>query len=499
MPIVPWEGAPRPPRKWQAEALPVIARALKARKKGLAFAIMGSGKSILQAELAWLKLPSVGDGAIVLSAPRQALVEQLAATVGERCGAENVGRYYADAKEADRPIIVACGPSLPALAEELQGRPVSFMILDEAHGSEGARIKAAVGQLAPVCYVGFTATPYRSVPSESLELFDEIVFRYPLDDALRDGVLVPLRHVRFEGDDPGSVDEECLAMMQAHGEGPGIVSADTIEDAESYATWLNEHGFPAEAIHSRHKKAERKAKLARLQAGEVRALVHVSLLAEGVDLPWLRWLCLRRAVQARVRFLQELGRVLRVHPGKTEGIVMDPHLLLGKHGLTSIEAIGKALEEAANAMQDTPERDGEGESSPKEVVALDRLVRFVAELRQGMIDDFIMPAKEEGDWGEGWRLVGVSQKQVDALEKIRGMTRGIPEWYREPVRALLNVPWALRRGEASDLMDVLFGAADYKRRRNTEKSYFWQPKWRVTVETPDDDSIRLTSKIKAPR
>lgn len=472
-----WNGAPWSPRAWQRDALPVIIDNLKAGRRGIVSATMGSGKSILQTALVAAALPKAGDRAIVVTAPRQALVGQLAATMRTWVGDETVGTFYADKKQADRPVVIACNASVKKLRQRLEedGRRVALLICDEAHGTQGATLQAEIPKLDPAALVGFTATPFRSAPRESLELFESVFVRYTLADAVADGVLVPMRHERFRGFDPDSVDETCLAMMRVHAEGPGIVSAKSIEDADSYAAWLTERGFEAESIHSRHTGRQRRDKLERLRTGEVSALVHVSLLSEGVDLPWLRWLCLRRNVQARVRFLQEVGRVFRVDPDtsspwgpKTEGVVLDPHLLLGRHGLVNLEAIGKALEEAADADAQGAKRERNGEPeepTEDEVIALDELRMFLSQLHSALTDKgLIKPSAKYATGYQGWRLAEISPKQVKSIASASWATCHVPARYRKAVKQLVKVPWALNKGDASDLLDVLWGGSRWARK-----------------------------------
>jgi superfamily II DNA or RNA helicase len=90
----PWVGAPWTPRAWQKDALPIIIDALKRRQRGIVSAVMGSGKSIMQSELVALALAKAGHRSIVVTVPRQALVRQLAATIGARIGEDRVGVFY---------------------------------------------------------------------------------------------------------------------------------------------------------------------------------------------------------------------------------------------------------------------------------------------------------------------------------------------------------------------------------------------------------------------
>ena len=498
---IPWQGARFPPRRWQAEALPLAIDCARRGKRGLISAVMGAGKASVIAELCWIASHKSDGRAIVVLVPSMALVEQLAATIRERCGARAVGVFYGPKKQADRPIVVCCNPSAPNLALALAslGRRVSLLVIDEAHRSQAETLREVIPLFAAKAQVGLTATPYRSIRAESLELFDEVVYRYPLQEAVLDGVLVPMRYVRIVGEElpPGSVDDVCLDMMRAECAdlGPGIVSATSIADAEAYAGWLTERDWPAAAIHSRHDKRERELRLLRLRQGEVRCLVHVSLLAEGVDLPWLRWLCLRRPVGASVRFLQEIGRAFRAFPGgeppKRDATILDPHLLLGRHGLVSSEAIGKALEEAAEEMEGREPRSAR-ERTEAEVVALDLLVAYLEDVHRRLTDAGIVgPSKYAPG---GWQLADVSEKQVDAINGASKLTRHVPGQCRAPIKALVKVPWALNRGQAAMLLDVLFGGARWARPQiDVEAGVYpsqvqWSP-WLVRVDAPDHETI----------
>jgi len=503
-PLVPWEGSEWPPRKWQAEALPLVIDAMRRGVPALVSAVMGAGKSILQAEVVRMATARLDGRAVVVTVPRLRLVDQLAATMSARLGSGMVGTYSGRRKQPDRAVIVCCNASLPALGLDLaaQGRSIALLVADEAHGTEAATLRETIPTLAPRCLLGFTATPFRSTPEESISLFREIVYRYTITDAVRDGVLVDPRVVRVEGaQEPGELDQVCLDLMRAHATGPGIVSAVDIQDAEDYAAWLTSQGWPALAIHSRQRPREQEDRLRQLQDGKVRALVHVSLLAEGVDLPWLRWICLRRYVVARVRFLQEVGRVLRVdraNPEKVDGVIIDPHLLLGQHGWTTAEAIGEALEQAAAAEEAAPSTTrGTREVVEHEAVALDLLLAYLDAARAELVESQVIEPKtiEAG----GWSLAPVSEKQVDAIKKAGRLTRHIPGEHREAVRALTYVPWALTRGQASDLLDVLYGGARWCRTRADARGvqpYRVQwPAGRLTVEQPDEAAIKSIAKL----
>ena len=464
-----WKGSAFTPRKWQAEALPEIIKQIKGMQRPIVSAIMGSGKSVLIAELAWMALDNLKPKRkIVITAPRQSLVVQLAKTIENRCGAENVGRFFAYEKTVDKKIIVCCNASVSNLVDNLVDNRVALLIGDEVHGTESETFKESYKILKPACAVGFTATPYRSNEKETLTLWDTVAYRYTAADALSDGVIVPWKLVTWSGENykADNVDGICLSLIRKSGKGPGIVSALDIEDAENYAQYLNKNGYKAKAIHSKMPKSNREATLQALETGELDMLVHVSLLSEGVDMPWLKWICLRRPVGARVRFVQEVGRVLRAHPDKKQAVIMDPHNLFSQHGLAYPEALGEMLvvdpdeEELASLKLDEDQADRVRKMPP--AVAVGALESWVTELLSLMRAANICKPPRDDVWSLEWRNNPASGKQIRRVEKMFWSTRYLPKTIREDFKSICR-PEQIGKftaGTVSDILDILFGLAD---------------------------------------
>lgn len=501
---------PFEPRRWQADALPQIVASVRQREAPIVSAVMGAGKSVLLGALAKLAHEKSPDKVVVISAPRKALVRQLSGTVAQVSGAP-VGRYFSDAKQL-APVVVTCNMSLASLTVALaeRGRRVSLLIQDEAHSSEAASVKEVVPQLAPAGRVGFTATPFRSTHSESLSLWDRVVYRYTMGDAMRDGVLVPWRTVsRGAGDslislhepvaevppctDPESTDEMVYRAIMGYTAGPGVVSAVTISDAEAYAAWLDDRGIRALAVHSKLGRPELERRIGMLRDGELRALVHVSLLAEGVDFPWLRWLAFRRPVNARVRFMQELGRPLRCHPGKTHAVIIDPHDLLGLHGTRHPEALGEALQEEADKLERRAQKAREEAEHTARLaelpapVAVDRVTLWARSLSGALEDAGLIRGRSRDN--APWRDLPPTKKQLKTLASLnRTFGRYIPSPHRESIRALAKSPHRLQSGAVSDLVAVLVMVANDAPRHWSARhgySFDWPENLRVPALDPD--------------
>ena len=130
------------PRQWQASAFDAIRTHLADEnpRACVVQAVMGSGKSLLVAEV----VAKAGTrGRIVITTSTMALVEQLGQTISTRLAAEGrkdeVGLFYTHAKQADRPIIVACTPSAETLVKALREHDAecAFWLADECHRTEG--------------------------------------------------------------------------------------------------------------------------------------------------------------------------------------------------------------------------------------------------------------------------------------------------------------------------------------------------------------------------
>lgn len=472
-----WANAPWEPRKWQAEALPIAIASLRSGKNPIISAIMGAGKSILLAELVYQALKKLRPGhKIVVVAPRQNLIRQLSTTIKIRCGADQVGCYYSDEKDLDKAVIVTTFVSAPKIADQIK---VAMLIGDEVHGTEADHFKNSYEHLDPACAIGFTATPYRSNENESLTLWDEVIYRYSAADALGDKVIVPWKLIHWDGQGSSDTDLVCYNLIGKM-DGPGVVSALNIQDAEAYAAYLMEKNVPAKAIHSQMRKELRQQLLKELEEGSIKCLVHVSLLAEGVDMPWLKWLCLRRPVGARVRFVQEVGRVLRSHPGKEFAYIIDPHDLFGMHTLSNPEKLGEVLTREEKEYEDELVKltKDENEKELVRVMPPARAFNVVDSYIVNLISVFrvagICSAPNKWDEKE-WRGGSPTAKQLEALKKCKWLTRYLPEGVRVPFKLLMEKASDYNKGTVNDMLQICWGLGRASQGARKNKQHYFLP------------------------
>ena len=463
-----WQGSKYNPRNWQYEALPKIIECLKNGQRPIVAATMGAGKSVVIAELCWVALHKLKQTQkIIIAAPRQHLVEQLADTVGKRIGHEKVGLFYSHAKEISPPVIVCCYASAKKLSHWLDDFRCVLLIGDEVHGTESDHFKTAYDNIAPLCSVGFTATPFRSETNKTLSLWDSIAYRYTAKEALEDGVIVPWKLVHWDGGtfNKNQVDEICLDLISKNGVGPGIVNASSIKDCEAFADLLKKRGYKAESVHSGMTKDEQILYIDRLRLGYLDILVHVNMLSEGVDFPFLRWLCMRRPVGAKVRFVQEVGRVLRSDVGKTEAIIMDPFDLFSQHGLIYPEQIGKLLindpDDELLAKLDLEDNDEivEEFKNMRPAVAINNCESWITGMITTMrVNGLAKPPNPDFD---RLRNEPPTDRQIKTLSRLKWATRYLPATHRDDFKLFFEEERLLRlsQGAVSDMLDICFSLA----------------------------------------
>ena len=455
-----WPGCP--PRRWQAEAFAAVARHYAAAdpEPAVISAIMGSGKSLLIHELCATVRLRPGE-AIVVSTPTEMLVEDLHHDVSRRCRmSRSVGTWYGRRKCLG-DVIVACLPSVPALSAKLRaaGRRVALWIGDEVHRAECRTILDDFQNLAPVHSLGLTATPFRADLCEAITLFDSLIYRYGVAEAQREGVVCPWRIVHAP--QGGDLDTICLDMV-AGAQGPGLANAGSIEDAEAFAAFLSARGIAARAVHSQQHPRVRRKVLAELLAGDIKVAVHVNLLAEGANFPWLRWLLLRRPVDSRVRFVQEIGRLLRSCPGKAEAVFYDPHDLFATFRLGYAEALGEPPEKPEWEGTIDPEtaaarvREAEG---PVAMAWIESVIRTLAVACDAAE---IMGPRRTISRAE--KLKPSSELQQAALRSaVAGAGDLIPSGWRACLAAVAGRPDGIRFGFAADLLATLEGVTRNRR------------------------------------
>jgi ribonuclease E len=220
-----------------------------------------------------------------------------------------------------------------------------LIICDEAHTALGEKTSAAIRSFPEPIYIGMTATE-QLIAKQVSDVFPASVDDLPLQDAARRGLIAPLRDLRVPpvaavNSVPivgGDFDQEILAKTLDHqalnmaaaslyrdrfDNTPGIVYAAGVDHAYNLATEFRAAGLKAEAVSGRTPPVRLAETLAAYERGEINVLINAQLLAEGWNSPRAT-VCMHLAPTASKRvYQQRIGRIMRMHPRKEAGIVVD--------------------------------------------------------------------------------------------------------------------------------------------------------------------------------
>ncbi len=220
-----------------------------------------------------------------------------------------------------------------------------LVICDEAHTALGEKTSAAIRSFPEPLYIGMTATE-QLIAKQVSDVFPASVDDLPLQDAARRGLIAPLRCLRVPpvaaiNQVPivgGDFEERALAQALDHqalnqaaaslyrdrfDNSPGIVYAAGVDHAYNLAKEFRAAGLKAEAVSGRTPPVKLAETLAAYERGEINVLINAMLLAEGWNSPRAT-VCMHLAPTASRRvYQQRIGRIMRMHPRKEAGIVVD--------------------------------------------------------------------------------------------------------------------------------------------------------------------------------
>jgi ribonuclease E len=264
---------------------------------------------------------------------------------------EGYGDRLTDAIESgkeprgDNPLTIQTYAWFARHVGSLSRTAYQLVICDEAHTALGEKTSAAIRSFPEPIYIGMTATE-QLIAKQVSDVFPASVDDLPLQDAARRGLIAPLRCLRVPpvaaiNSVPivgGDFDQEILAKTLDHqalnqaaaslyrdrfDNTPGIVYAAGVDHAYNLAQEFRAAGLKAEAVSGRTPPVRLAETLAAYERGEINVLINAQLLAEGWNSPRAT-VCMHLAPTASRRvYQQRIGRIMRIHPRKEAGIVVD--------------------------------------------------------------------------------------------------------------------------------------------------------------------------------
>jgi len=332
----------------QSEALDAVASNItEGHRAGLVVLATGLGKTWLAA----FHARETGVRRVLFVAHRDEILRQsrdVFRTVMPDCDA---GLFTGSDKMPDADVVFASVQSLGRALSRWGPEHFDLVVIDEFHHAAAPTYRRIIEHFRPGFLLGLTATPQRMDGADLLALCgDNLVFECGLIEGISRGELsrfeyraerdvadfahVPWRNGRF---DPSALAnavettdraQQELDAWRQYGKERTLAFCCSISHARFMTAFFNEHGVRAVAVHSGPGSFSRRAALEALSAGEVDVVFTVDIFNEGIDVPAIDTVLMLRPTDSPVVFLQQLGRGLRVSPGKDQLVVID---FIGNH------------------------------------------------------------------------------------------------------------------------------------------------------------------------
>jgi DNA repair protein RadD len=320
-------------------------------------ACVSSGKSLMIADTIRQALAYPGTRVVMCVASRE-LCRQNAEKLVTLWPEAPVGVYSAGlkSKQLGTPILYATIGSIWKRWHELG--EVSLLMVDECHQiseKDKGMYRSLIKDLLQVCpfmrVIGWTGTAFFGsgvwITDAEDPLFTDIAARVSMREILDLGFLSPLTVPRTEtrlsadgvamrGGDfivsqlAKAIDQQALVdscadeLVKLGAERKRwFCYGSTVEHCDHIAAALNARGTPSRVVSANTPHGERDQSLTMLRAGQLRCIVNVATMTTGIDLPELDLICLMRNTRSPVLFVQICGRAMRIHPSKTDALLID--------------------------------------------------------------------------------------------------------------------------------------------------------------------------------
>ncbi|MEN9315694.1 MAG: hypothetical protein RIS35_2087 [Pseudomonadota bacterium] len=332
------------PREVQRLAMQELARLRNdGEKRALVVAATGLGKTFLAA------LDAGEFDKVLFIAHREELLRQAAQTFERVYPGRTRGFVREGRADYDRDCVFASIQTLsrPEHLSRADLARFDYVVIDEFHHAAADSYTLVLERLSPRFLLGLTATPFRGDNRDLLALCDgNLAYQVGLFEAIAFGWLVPFRYhgvadvVDYTDDlltssrtyDVGKLTlrfntearaEVVLQRFAEHRSRAALGFCVSIEHADFMAERFQRAGVPAAAVHSGPTSLDRADALSRLADGTLRVLFTVDLFNEGIDIPAVDLVMFLRPTESMTVFLQQLGRGMRLHDGKSFLTVLD--------------------------------------------------------------------------------------------------------------------------------------------------------------------------------
>jgi DNA repair protein RadD len=345
-------------RLYQRDAVEAVYDFLRRRDDNPCVVIpTGGGKTPVIATIC-RDAVNLWNGRVVILAHVKELLEQAADKLRAIAPDVPVGIYSAGLKRKDLGYAVTIAGIQSIYQRACDLGSVDLVIVDEAHlippDGEGMyrQFLADAKVVNPnVRVIGLTATPFRMKTGTICapeNFLNEICYEIGVRELIVQGWLSQLRtkagaakvdtselHVRGGEFIPGEVedlmdtdalvDAACAEVIEHTKDRRSVlIFASGVRHGEHVARVLRgRHGVECGFVEGNTPRKERDDLIGRFKRGELKYLANVNVLTTGFDAPNVDCVALLRPTLSPGLYYQMVGRGFRLHPGKTDCLVLD--------------------------------------------------------------------------------------------------------------------------------------------------------------------------------
>lgn len=373
------------PRSYQVEAIDAVIEAVeRGITRPVVLLPVGSGKTVTFAHL----INKMNVSTVVL-VHRDELAEQAADKIRGIAPDLDVGIVKAERNELDAQVKICSIQTLyqqNRIEQLIESGPIGLIVYDECHHAPAPANRSVLEQLGAyddVPCVGFTATLKRSDETGLGDVWQEVVFKRDFLWGIANGFLVDVRAKSVTIDDldlsqiaksrgdyrDGQLGDAMIRAgapaiaareyLEAAGDRQGIGFTPTVRCAEEFVKEFRKVGITTELIVGTTPKADRERIYQDYRDRKVQMLMSVMALTEGFDMPQAEVCGVFRPTENPALFQQMVGRISRLFPGKTEGLVLDLVGATRRNNLSSLEDLSetKVVLHSNESLREAYERE----------------------------------------------------------------------------------------------------------------------------------------------
>ena len=340
-------------RPYQSAIVNGIRKAAEKHKRIVAVAPTGSGKTIIAGHIAWKAVQK--KTRVFFLVHREEILRQTVqkfSLFGLQCGTVQAGK-----KITSNMVQVAMVQTLVNRIDILKHIGKVILIGDEIHHYTSPSFRKVWNGFNSTLCIGLTATPARtdgvglSDIAESMVigpstaalvnndyLAEPVIMSSPLAKTISKAK-AKMKKGEYDRDNETKVMSqitiinETVSMYKQYFRGsPVVIFCASVPDCEIVSSAMRAEGWKCETVHGEMDPEKRKQYIYDIGTGKLNAICSYDVISEGVDVPILSGVILRRRTTSLIIYLQQIGRALRQASGKDKALIIDQVGNVYRHG-----------------------------------------------------------------------------------------------------------------------------------------------------------------------